>query len=114
MFPDISKMKVFLCLGPTDMRKSINTLSLLVQEDLKLDLMTQSIFIFCNKRRAIMKALYWDANGFCLWQKRRETDKFKWPKGEKDTCTITTDELNWLLKGFDFKNAHKKLNYSGI
>ena len=72
MFELSTAIKVFLALGATDMRKSINGLSLLVSEHLKLDPFSGSIFVFCNKKKNMLKILYWDTNGFCLWYKRLE------------------------------------------
>jgi transposase len=56
---------VYLALGATDMRKSINGLSLLVEEQFELDLFTGNLFAFCNRRRDMVKVLYWALNGFC-------------------------------------------------
>ena len=114
MFPDLSKMRIYLSLGATDMRKSINTLSILVQDTLKLNPLSKSLFVFCNKRKRILKALYWDENGFCLWQKRLEEEKFKWPMNINEVWEIGPDQLSWLLKGLDFQSAHKKLNFSSV
>ena len=111
---DLSKMRIYLKPGITDMRKSINTLSILVQENMKMDVFSESIFVFCNRRREILKILYWEKNGFCLWQKRLEKHKFKWPKSEQEALEINTTQLSWLLSGLDFTSAHKKLSYSSV
>jgi transposase len=71
--------RVYLVLGNTDMRKAINGLSILVESHLQLDPFSGHLFVFCNRRRNILKILYWDRNGFCLWQKRLEKHDFKWP-----------------------------------
>ncbi len=73
-------LNVFLAPGVTDLRKSINGLSLLVENQMELDLFCGVLFGFCNRRRTTIKLLYWDHNGFCLWMKRLETEKFLWPK----------------------------------
>ena len=62
------------------MRKSINGLSVVVQLDMKLDVKHPALFIFCNRRRTHMKALYFDRSGFALWFKKLEESKFPWPK----------------------------------
>lgn len=63
--------RVFIALGTTDMRKSINGLSLLVEEQFELDLFTGSYFVFCNRRRDLVKILYWADNGFCIYAEFR-------------------------------------------
>ncbi len=80
--------RVYLALGTTDMRKSINGLSLLVEEQFELNLFSDSLFAFCNRRRDMVKILYWGENGFCLWMKRLERDRFRWPKREEDVMEI--------------------------
>jgi len=112
MFINWSEVKVFIKPGSTDMRKQINGLSILIEELLGEQIFSGSLFIFCNKPRDILKILYWNNNGFCLWLKRLEKDKFPWPKNEEDVFKITTEELKMLLSGIDFFNAHKKLKYS--
>jgi hypothetical protein len=67
MMLDWSKVRVFVKPGPTDMRKQINGLSILVTEELGMDPLDGSLFLFCNKQRPILKVIYWDRNGFCLW-----------------------------------------------
>ncbi len=57
---------VYIALGATDMRKSVNGLSLLVEEQFELDLFSGSLFAFCNRNRNIVKILYWAGNGFCI------------------------------------------------
>jgi len=61
-----AQTKVYLALGNTDMRKAINGLSILVQESMDIDPFSGHLFVFCNRKRNIIKILYWDRNGFCL------------------------------------------------
>ena len=68
MFSPAHPMRVYIATGTTDMRKSINGLSILVADQLELDPLSGHIFAFCNRKRDIIKILYWDRNGFCLWQ----------------------------------------------
>lgn len=107
-------VKVYIALGATDMRKSINGLSLLVEEQFELDLFTGSLFAFCNRRRDIVKILYWADNGFCIWMKRLEEDVFRWPDSEQEVMEISREALNWLLRGLDLRQAHKRLAYGAV
>ena len=109
-----STTKVFLALGATDMRKAINGLSVIVSEQMELDIFSEHLFVFCNRNRTILKILYWDKNGFCLWQKRLEKDRFKWPETQKEVMDITSQELTWLIAGLNIHQAHKPLKYSMI
>lgn len=72
MFTPSAGIRVYLALGNTDMRKAINGLSVLVEGNLSLNPFSGHLFVFTNRRRNILKILYWDRNGFCLWQKRLE------------------------------------------
>ena len=109
-------MEVYLALGNTDMRKSINGLSILVETSMDLDLFSGHLFVFCNRRRNMLKILYWDRNGFCLWHKRLEKHRFRWPDCESEVLKIGQRELLWLMEGLeiDQKGAHKSLSYSMI
>ncbi|MBU1055326.1 MAG: IS66 family insertion sequence element accessory protein TnpB [Proteobacteria bacterium] len=114
MFP--SHTQVYLALGNTDMRKSINGLSILIEDSLDLDPFSGHLFVFCNRRRDIIKILYWDRNGFCIWYKRLEKQKFIWPEVKDEILRIGQRELNWLLDGLEFHQirGHKKLSYSTL
>jgi transposase len=116
MFHLFSGIKVFLALGITDMRKSINGLSIIVEKHFDLDPFSGHLFVFCNRRRNIMKILYWDRNGFCLWHKRLEKHYFKWPKKAGEIIPIGQRELMWLIEGLEIeqKDAHEGLFYSMI
>ena len=111
-----SNTKVYLATGSTDMRKSIDGLSIMVTQHFELDPFSGAFFAFCNRKRTIIKILYWDRNGFCLWQKRLEKQCFKWPNSKEDIVSITRRELNWLLDGLSIsqKDAHKKLHFSAV
>ena len=76
MFVDLKKTRIFIKPGPTDFRKQINGLSIVVAEDMKLDPFGNFIFLFSNKRRNRIKILFWDKNGFWLMLKRLEKDRF--------------------------------------
>ena len=108
-------LKVFLAPGFTDMRKSINGLSILVN-GLDLDPFSGSMFVFCNRRQTMLKILYWDRNGFCLWHKRLERHRFSWPASVDAVMEIEPRSLSWLLDGLSLQQplAHSSLKYSLI
>jgi transposase len=114
VIPDLSETDIFIKPGRTDMRKQINGLTVIVQDDMELNPFSPSIFLFCNRERKILKALYWDKNGFCLWQKKIEKESFPWPKDESEAQKITYEQLKLLLSGIDFWKAHKALNYCEV
>jgi len=105
---------VYLAVGSTDMRKAINGLSIMVEHAMALNPFSGDLFVFCNRARTIIKILYWDQNGFCLWHKRLEKHRFIWPKAPEDVIMIGPKELNWLLSGLDFTRAHHKLHYQAV
>ena len=109
-------IKIYLALGDTDMRKSINGLSIIVENCFDLDPFSGSLFVFCNRNRKTMKILYWDRNGFCLWHKRLEKERFKWPEKAGETMTLEQRELMWLLEGLEInqRGAHRRLGYSTL
>jgi transposase len=108
---------VRLCREPVDMRKSIDGLSMLVEQELELDPFAAQLFVFSNRRRDKLKILYWDRSGFALWYKRLEKARFPWPHTQ-DTAVIslTGRELGWLLDGIDFFRLapHQTLKYRAV
>lgn len=103
--------RVYLAVGNTDMRKSINGLSVLVEQAMGHDPFTGDMFVFCNRRRNMIKILYWDQNGFALWHKRLEKHRFHWPTSTQEVVSLGAKELEWLLAGLDYTHAHSRLNY---
>lgn len=111
-----SHTRIYLAPGATDMRKAINGLSILVQDRLELDPLSGHLFAFCNRRRDLVKILYWDRNGFCLWQKRLEKHRFPWPQTPQQLMELDCRQLGWLLEGLDIRQirAHRQLKYSQV
>jgi transposase len=117
MHPGASISQVYLCCVPVDFRKQIDGLAALVEAELALNVFSDALFVFANRQRSRIKILYWHRNGFCLWQKRLEKERFAWPaKHSGTTLTISTKELEWLLEGFDLwaNYPHKTLNYQSV
>lgn len=94
--------RVYLAVGPTDLRKSIDGLAVLVTESFDLDTFKRSLFVFCNRKQDKIKILQWDVNGFWLYYKRLEKGRFKWPNTlDSKTILVTDREFRWLLDGLD-------------
>lgn len=109
---------VYLYRMAIDFRKSIGALSALVEQELGMNPFGDALYVFINRRRDKIKALYWHRNGFCLWYKRLEQERFAWPAADAmpATHTLTMQELEWLLEGFDLwaQKPHKTLNYQAV
>lgn len=114
MIFDYTDYRYFIRPGKTDLRKGVNGLSLLIQNVMQNDPFSRSLFLFCNGQRKLLKIVYWDRNGFCLWQKRLERYRFPWPATEEEAREIRFEELKMLLDGIDFFKAHKQLEYSRV
>lgn len=112
MILDLSQLNIYIRPGITDMRKQINGLSIIVEEEMNQEAMSGSLFLFCNRNRRLLKCIYWDRNGFCLWLKRLEKDHFPWPLTEDEVKEINYEELKMLLSGIDFWKAHKEIHYT--
>ena len=109
--------EIYLHRDVVDFRKSINGLMMVVEDEMKLSPFNGGLFIFCNRARDKLKALYWDETGFCLWYKRLEKDKFKWPrKSNESLISLTEQQWNWLLSGLDLTKmqTHQPVFYEAI
>jgi transposase len=100
---------VYLACGSTDLRKSIDGLAAIVSHTFELDLFSNSLFVFCNRDCDKLKILYWDHNGFWLYYRRLERDRFRWPARQSDQpLQISRRQLQWLLDGLclEQRQAH--------
>jgi transposase len=96
------------------LRKGANGLSAIVQQAMQLDPFSGNVYLFCNRERRLLKAVYWDKNGFWLSQKRLEQHTFPWPKDAGEARELTAEQLQMLLAGIDFFKAHKELYYKRV
>ena len=104
--------RIFVRLGFTDMRKQINGLSAIIQELRPAGPFDGSYYVFCGKTRRVIKVLYWDANGFCLWQKRLERDSFPWPRTGDEISELTRQQIRLLLRGIDIWKEHQRADFA--
>jgi transposase len=107
---NLAAAKVFLCVEPTDMRKSYDTLALVVRDHLQGDPLSGSWFVFRGKRRDRLKILYWDGDGYAIWQKRLEVGTFELPKvtGAVSNVEIRASDLALILSGIDLAAKRRK------
>jgi transposase len=97
--------QVYLAAGATDMRKQIDGLVALVVDVLAADPLSSHLFVFCNRGRDKLKILYWHNNGFWLWYRRLERERFWWPsRPTEGPLRLSLRELSWLLDGL---NPHR-------
>ena len=94
MRPDAKVEKVYLYPKPVDFRKSIDGLAALVELDIKVAVFDPVLFVFLNKPRNRVKILYWERNGFCLWLKRLESERFKTSPDATDEAIVLRVELD--------------------
>lgn len=107
--------QVYVYLQPVDFRKSINGLSALVELELALNPFMPALFVFSNRQRDKVKVLYWERNGFVLWYKRLEKQRFRWPRSQgRDVYELNPQLLSWLLDGVDIERVtpHHSLQFN--
>ncbi len=103
-----SGSKVFLVSGPTDMRKSFDTLATVVRTAIDADPLSGHLFVFCNRKRDRLKALIWEPSGFWLMAKRLEKGTFSWPNASVSKVQYSAAELAALLEGLELSGRRKK------
>lgn len=110
MIINVEEVKhIYIANQYVDMRKSINGLSLLVDQQFQMDVLDRSLFIFTNKARNRIKILYYESTGFWLLMKRLEHGKFKiYEDSKTEVRRITSRQLHWLLEGFEIEEKYPK------
>ena len=104
---DFSNTRIFIKPGSTDLRKAATGLSYIVRDEMNLRVLDGSVFLFCNKSRKLLKALWWDKNGFWLAHKKLECETWPWPNTREEAQEISQENIHLLLKGIDFWRAHR-------
>ena len=113
--PNRGIARMYLHRAPVDMRKQIDGLVVLAKDVIQQDPTCGALFGFINARRNKLKLLMWERNGFIVWYKRLERDKFHWPRhAEEAVVTLAGEQLNWLLDGYDVwrMKPHEALHFS--
>lgn len=92
MLSEFHAEKVYIACGYTDLRRGIDGLAGIVQQQFQLDPFTNTLFLFCGRRRDRIKALYWEGNGFLLLYKRLENGSFQWPRNGAEAKELTPQQ----------------------
>ena len=104
MIGDVSRAeKIYIVCGYTDMRKGINGLALLIQQNFHLDPFSNSLFLFCGKKADRLKALYYEHDGFILLTNRLDHGSFQWPRNRSEAAELTGQQYRWLMEGLSIK-----------
>ena len=113
--PSNSSLRVYIYSEPVDMRKQIDGLAAFVQQEMKLDPFSKNLFVFINKSRDKLKILVWDKNGYVIWYKRLEKQRFAKIDGEH-SLVMSVKELNLYLDGYDIMKfkPHEPLKFKNV
>lgn len=98
-----AETRVWIAAGVTDLRRGFVGLSALVQTALEEDPFSGHVFVFRGRRGDLIKLLWFDGDGLCLFAKRLERGRFIWPKAETGTVALTRAQLAMLLEGIDWR-----------
>ena len=104
MLGDISRAdRIYIVCGYTDMRKSIDGLCAIIEEQLQLDPGQNALFLFCGKRADRIKALFKEPDGYILIYKRLTAlqGRYRWPRNRTEARDLTWREFDWLMSGLD-------------
>ena len=103
MIPVPAGVHVWLATGHTDMRRGFDGLALLVQETLKQDPHSGHLFVFRGRRGRLVKVLWHDGQGMCLFAKRLEKGRFTWPATKEGSVALTPAQMSMLLEGLEWR-----------
>lgn len=104
MLLDFTQVKqVFIVCGKTDLRRGIDGLASIIQQEYQLDLYDDALFLFCGNRSDRFKMLYWDGDGYLLCYKRIENGQLKWPRKKADVRQLSLQQVRWLLEGLSIE-----------
>ena len=105
--------KVYIACGYTYLRKGIDGLARMVQQ-FELDPFTNTLFLFCGRRRDRVKGLYWEGDGFILLYKRLEQGVYQWPRSESEVRSLTPQQYRWLMEGLKIEQPKAHHPVSGL
>lgn len=107
--------KIYVACGYTDLRRGIDGLASVVQNNFDLDPFQKDVlFLFCGRRSDRIKGLVWEGDGFLLLYKRIESGNFQWPRTQEEAMGITQEQFQWLLKGMSIVSSIKEVNLKAV
>ena len=109
---DFENAKIYVRPGSTDLRKDATGLAQIIENEMKLNALSESVFLFCNKNHKLLKVIFWNKTGFQIAQKRLERATWPWPNTEVSAREITNEQLMMLLSGIDFWRAHEEIKFN--
>jgi transposase len=99
--------RIWLAAGMTDMQRGFHGLSAQVQTVLNEQPYSGHVFVFRGRRGNIVKVLWSDGDGLCLFAKRLERGRFIWPQATEGTVSLTRAQLSMLLEGIDWRRPQR-------
>ena len=105
---------VYIACGYTDLRRGIDGLASLVQQQFQLDPFTNALFLFCGRRRDRIKGLYWEGDGFVLVYKRLEQGSYQWPRSVNEVRSLTAQQYRWLMEGLQTEQPKANKPVTGL
>lgn len=114
--PSLEHSRVWLYRDPVDFRKSHRGLAALVELELGRSPFDGALYAFTNRQRNKIKCLLWENNGFVLYYKSLVEETFHWPRPEQEVMSLTGEQINWLLDGYDISRMtpHRTLYYDSV
>jgi transposase len=101
-------VRVMMATRPVDFRKGVDGLAALVREVMGADPFSGTVYVFRARRADRVKLVYWDGTGVCLFAKKLEDGKFRWPAVTDGVVRLTSAELQALLEGLDWRRVHER------
>lgn len=106
--------RIYIACGYTDLRRGIDGLANIVAEQFQLDPFSNTLFLFCGRRKDRLKALYWEGNGFILLYKRLENGSFEWPRTGAEAQMLSKQQYRWLMEGLQVQQPKAHRPVEGI
>lgn len=107
--------KIYIACGYTDLRRGLDGLANLVQNQFNLNPFQKNVlFMFCGRRSNKMKCLVWEGDGFLLLYKRLEDGRFRWPRTQEEVLSISQQQLEWLLTGLNIEPSIRSVTPKSV